>query len=87
MRRIRVHANFGEYVPFILILMGLAESVKSPHLVLHIMGIALVFARLSHAYGVSQPNETFKFRVFCMVTTFGILTVGSIACLVGAITN
>jgi uncharacterized membrane protein YecN with MAPEG domain len=30
-RRMRVHANFAEYAPFTLLLMGLAESLHASH--------------------------------------------------------
>ena len=35
LRRMRVHANFAEYVPFALLLMALAESMAPPNLLLH----------------------------------------------------
>jgi uncharacterized membrane protein YecN with MAPEG domain len=79
LRRVRVHANFAEYVPFCLVLIGLAESLRAPTLLLHGLGALLVVARLSHAYGVSHQPETFLFRV---AGTGGTLTVlGSAAAL------
>lgn len=79
LRRVRVHANFAEYVPFCLVLIGLAESLRAPALFLHGLGALLVVARLSHAYGVSRQPETFLFRV---AGTGGTLTVlGSAAAL------
>lgn len=72
LRRVRVHANFAEYVPFCLVLIGLAESLRAPALLLHGLGALLVVARLSHAYGVSRQPETFLFRV---AGTGGTLTV------------
>ena len=85
LRRMRVHANFAEYVPLAVLLLGLAESLGTPRAVLHGIGIALLLARLSHAYGMSQPNETLLFRVFGVVTTFLVLVVAAGACLCGAI--
>ena len=38
LRRMRVHANFAEYVPFTLLLMALAESMAPPHLLMHLVG-------------------------------------------------
>ncbi len=72
-RAIRVHANFAEYVPFALLLIFLVESSGANPLVVHALGIALLVARLSHAYGVSQQQENFRFRVFGMATTFAVL--------------
>ena len=41
LRRMRVHANFAEYVPFALLLMALAESMVPPDLVVHLAGLLL----------------------------------------------
>lgn len=51
-RAIRVHANFGEYVPLLLVLMGLIEATGGPAWALHAIGIVLVVGRLGHAYGL-----------------------------------
>ena len=50
--RIRAHGNFGEYVPFILILMGLIELAGGNRTVLMWSGIALVVLRVLQAIGV-----------------------------------
>jgi uncharacterized protein len=81
LRRMRVHGNFAEYAPLTLIMLGLAESLHAPAMVLHGCGIALVLARLSHAYGVSQHPETFAFRVSGMAGTFTVLSVLAMTCL------
>ena len=85
MRSMRVHANFAEYVPLALLLLLLAESVRTPGWLLHSLGVALVAARYVHAYGVSRSHENFKLRVFGMATTFSVLLIASLACLIGAI--
>jgi uncharacterized membrane protein YecN with MAPEG domain len=36
LRLYRVHANFTEYVPLALVLLGLAESLKASHALLHL---------------------------------------------------
>ncbi len=52
LRRMRVHANFAEYVPFALLLMALAESMAPPDLVVHLAGRAAdrraLVARVRH---------------------------------------
>jgi len=73
LRAIRVHANFAEYVPFALLLIFLVETAGANSWVVHALGASLLVARLSHAYGVSQQAENFKFRVFGMATTFTVL--------------
>jgi len=80
-RRIRVHANFAEYVPFALLLMFLAEHNGLASIYLHLLGIALLVGRLSHAYGVSQLKEPLKFRVFGMILTFSVLILSAVAIL------
>jgi uncharacterized protein len=76
-RAIRVHANFAEYVPLCLGLMCLAEVQAAPAWLLHSLGMALVFARLIHARGVSQVQEQTKFRVIGVALTLSILLIAS----------
>ena len=81
-RRVRVQANFAEYVPLGLILLGLSESLGASAWLLHALGLALLVGRLSHAWGMSQPREVLAFRATGMALTFGMLLVGAAACLV-----
>lgn len=53
--RMRAHANFLEYVPLALILMGLIELRTGPSRLLFALGIALVLARIAHPYGMERP--------------------------------
>jgi uncharacterized membrane protein YecN with MAPEG domain len=73
LRAMRVHANFAEYVPLALILIFLVETSVTSVLFVHALGAGLLIARLSHAYGVSQHPEDFRFRVFGVATTFTVL--------------
>ena len=70
LRAMRVHSNFAEYVPLTLFLIYLAEVQGAPALLIHALGLCLLSGRLSHAYGVSQANENYTFRVFGMAMTF-----------------
>jgi uncharacterized protein len=81
LRRMRVHANFAEYVPFTLLLMALAESMAPPHLLLHLAGLLLVAGRLLHAYGVSQSPPVTRYRVYGMWLTFVALGLAALICL------
>jgi uncharacterized protein len=81
LRRMRVHANFAEYVPLTLLMLALAESLQAPALLLHLCGASLVAGRLSHAYGVSRQPENFRFRVTGMAVTFTVLGVLAATCL------
>jgi hypothetical protein len=82
LRAMRVHANFSEYVPFSLFLIFLVETSGANALVVHALSAALLVARVSHAYGVSQQKENFRFRVFGMATTFTVLLLSAIYLLV-----
>lgn len=73
LRRMRVHANFAEYVPLALILLLLLAQLEYPPLLLHMLGALLLLGRCLHAWGVSQPNERFGFRVSGMAATFTVL--------------
>ena len=82
LRRMRVHANFAEYVPFALLLMALAESLKAPSLVLHVLSLILLAGRLIHAYGLSQTPHILRYRVLGMTATFIVIGVTALICFV-----
>lgn len=85
LRRMRVQGNFAEYVPIALVLLGLAESLRTPDWLLHIVGLTLLAGRLIHAYGVSQTPEIFRLRVAGMSATLTAIAVGAVLCLWGAV--
>lgn len=68
-RRVRVHANFAEYVPLALVLMLLAELSGYPRWTLHGIGLVLLAGRCVHAVGVSQVREKIRLRVGGMLAT------------------
>lgn len=53
-RRVRVHGNAAEYVPFALVLMLLAELNTALAWPLHVAGLALLVGRLCHARGLGR---------------------------------
>ncbi len=73
LRASRVHANFSEYVPFTILLIAMLEMQSYSDWMIHGLCVALVAARIAHAYGVSQANENFKFRIFGAATTINII--------------
>lgn len=85
LRRMRVQGNFAEYVPIALVLLGLAESLRTPDWLLHIVGLTLLAGRLIHAYGVSQTPEIFRLRVAGMSATLTAIAVAAVLCLWGAV--
>ncbi len=85
LRRIRAHGNFSEYVPFILILIGILELSHLPNIILHLLGITLLVARLLHGYAFSF-SESFKFgRFWGTALTFLLLFVCGSLCIYQAI--
>ena len=56
--RIRRHGNFIEYVPFVLLLMTLAELNGVASIWLHISGTLLIIGRLLHAAGLKYDKPT-----------------------------
>ena len=81
MRRIRGHANFAEYVPLILVMLGFLELSHFSTLLLHGLGITLVVARLLHGYALSY-TERFKFgRFWGTLLTFILLAVTGVLCI------
>lgn len=50
--RIRTQANFVEYTPLILIVMGLAEANGAPATAMWALAAALVLGRAAHAFGM-----------------------------------
>ncbi len=71
--RIRAHANFAEYVPIILILMGLIESRTGTTEMLTATGVLLFLIRIAHAVGMARPGVS-PFRVAGAGGTWVILT-------------
>jgi uncharacterized protein len=77
-RAMRVHANFAEYVPLSLLLIYLVEQSGVYAWFVHALCMGLLFGRLSHAYGVSQQRENFRFRVTGMSLTFAVLITSAV---------
>lgn len=51
-RRVRVHANFAEYVPLALLMLALLELAGTAAAVVWTCGLVLLLARLAHAIGL-----------------------------------
>jgi uncharacterized membrane protein YecN with MAPEG domain len=85
LRRIRGHANFAEYVPLILLMMGFLEVSHFPAYLLHGLGIVLVVGRLLHGFALSFTEKFFLGRFLGTVLTFTALNVSALACLYQAL--
>ncbi|MGB8326362.1 MAG: MAPEG family protein [Steroidobacteraceae bacterium] len=85
LRRMRAHGNFAEYVPFILLMIGLLELTHFPGYLLHALGLTLLIARLLHGYALSF-TQSFKFgRFWGTALTFLVLVVSGALCLYQAV--
>lgn len=60
--RMRTQANFGEYVPIILILMTLIEFETGYSVLLGIVSALIIVSRLLHAIGMGRPSPN-PFRI------------------------
>lgn len=75
----RTHANFAEYVPIGLILIGLGEVQGMPTLAAHALGATLLLARLMHAFGMGRMPHTSALRGGGAVLTFLVLLIAALA--------
>jgi uncharacterized membrane protein YecN with MAPEG domain len=66
--RCRAHANFNEYVPIALILMGLVEMNVGTSRWLWAIGALLVVARVLHPFGMDRPAPN-PYRILGIVLT------------------
>src|SRR3546814_308891 len=55
--RMRAHSNFNEYVPLIVILMGLVEMAGGARTPLIAAGAVLLIARIAHPLGMDRSEE------------------------------
>lgn len=76
-RAVRVHANFAEYTLMAVLLVAFVESFGYSSIIVHVLLLAFVMGRFSHAFGVSNIGEDYRFRVFGMAMTFGVITISS----------
>ncbi len=76
-QRIRVHANFVEYVPLALLLLLVLELNSASALVLNALGGSLVAARALHAFGLSTSTGTSPGRFVGTVLTWLVILIAS----------
>ena len=84
-KRIRSHANFGEYVPLALLMIGFLEAGGASHTLVLSLVVVLLIGRLLHPFGMlAAPNSARQFacRGGGMVTTFLVLIIAAVMLLV-----
>lgn len=74
---IRTHANFIEYAPIFIILLGLLEYSGGNRTALMILAGLFLIARPLHVLGMG-PDANLKLRQIGVVLTFTVITVASI---------
>lgn len=80
-RVIRAQANFAEYVPLALLMMGFLEASRYSIYVLHALGIALVVARLIHGLALSFGAGRKFGRFAGTALTFIVLLIEAALCI------
>jgi len=81
-QRIRIHANFIEYVPMALILIYLVESATiGPGWLPAAMAATLILGRLLHAYGIMGSSGTSTGRFAGTNLTMLVLLTGAVTVL------
>ena len=81
-QRIRAHANFTEYTPFVLLLLFTAEYQEVASYAIHLLGMLFLTGRISHLYGLvfhekyenNDLRTSLKYRQIGMVCTFTTLS-------------
>jgi len=81
LRKIRAHANFAEYIPFILLMMAFLEMGGSSVLVLHGLGVATLVGRLLHGYALSFTERFALGRVGGTALTIVVLMTSAVLCI------
>lgn len=80
-KAMRLHANFVEYMPLSLLLLGLAEWQGYSVFIIHLFGIALLSGRILHFFGMGATPQIPKLRVGGMMLTLISIGVLSLAVL------
>jgi uncharacterized protein len=85
LRVIRGHANFAEYVPLILLMIGMLEYSGASRWLVHVLGATLLVARLLHGYALSFTDKNVFGRFWGAALTLLLLVVCGALCLYRAL--
>ena len=80
-RIVRAQANFAEYVPVALLMMGFLEASRFSIYVLHALGLTLLIARLLHGLALSFGWQIKFGRAAGAALTFIVLLIEAVLCL------
>jgi hypothetical protein len=74
----RRHGNFTEFVPLIVAMLAIIELDGAPKLWIHVLGGALVFARVVHPFGLSANMSNPLRAIGAMLTAIITVVCGGI---------
>lgn len=77
-RRIRMHGNFAEFVPFALLLLFMLDYGRTQPLIVHCLGIMLMVGRLAHVWGLCTSESASAGRMIGMILTLVMIGVCAI---------
>ena len=81
-RRIRIHGNFAEYIPLLLLMMLVLELAEVPTYALVAMSASIILGRIFHFYGLYSKETPGVARVLGMQLTLWPLMLASMYLLV-----
>jgi len=81
-RIVRAQANFAEYVPLALLMMGFLEAAHHSIYLLHVLGVTLVVSRVLHGAALSFGWQPRSGRIAGAALTFVVLLVEAVLCLI-----
>lgn len=82
LQAVRIHGNFAEYVPFLLILLALLELQHAQVWQIHLVGGLTLAGRVLHAIGLWRSSGTSVPRFLGMISTFAALLLAAVFLLV-----
>ena len=77
LKAVRIHANFAEYAPIVLILVLMMEVSGAAPWLLHLLGAAFFAGRILHAMGITKTASSSWMRFVGMLSTFLVMLVAA----------
>ena len=74
--RSRAFGNFIEFVPMMILLMGMLELQSVETWIVHLLGISIIVARVLHALGITDTLKTPNGRFWGATISYAILLLG-----------
>ncbi|MBM3633097.1 MAG: hypothetical protein FJX03_05285 [Alphaproteobacteria bacterium] len=84
LKAIRIHGNFAEYIPFIMLLLFLSELIGGRSWMLYFLGSLLLGGRILHIIGLRKTEGPSLHRFVGGLLTWTVLLVLSVFCFASA---